>query len=211
MKAFPTNFCSANASKRKTMVAVPSWNFKPSIATNLCACNKAVGQTATCGAKTKAGLEPEPGAVCFAGLDLQAFPTCRRYRYCGQRRTPVSFCAFIISCRHALIERRLELDESDLYGRLHEFDNVHVTPGPSRTTISFQKWDCYCGARGFRLLLIDFERKDKHMKQQRIVIMFQLHERTGRPTGQSRRMKLRSVPHYQHDLGNDQLIINPSC
>ena len=118
-----TNFCSANASKRKTMVAVPLLNFKPSIATNLC--RKMPLDTRDVWRKNESGLSRNR-ARCVLPVGL------KRFRYVGVgvidagRRFHLRVHYFVPA---RAIERRLELDESDLYGRLHEFDNVHVTPG----------------------------------------------------------------------------------
>ena len=79
--------------------------------------------------KNESGLEPEPGAVCFAGLDLASVSDMSALALLW----PTPDAGFILRVHYFVperaIERRLELDESDLYSRLHEFDNVHVTPG----------------------------------------------------------------------------------
>lgn len=73
--------------------------------------------------------EPEPGSVCFAGLDLASVSDMSALALLF----PQPSGDFILRVHYFVperaIERKLELDESDLYGRIHEFDNVHVTPG----------------------------------------------------------------------------------
>lgn len=74
-------------------------------------------------------IQPEPGAVCFAGLDLASVSDMSALALLF----PDPLGGFILEVHYFVperaIERKLELDESDLYGRLYEFDNVHVTPG----------------------------------------------------------------------------------
>ena len=74
-------------------------------------------------------VEPEPGAVCFAGLDLASVSDMSALALLF----PDPSGGFILRVHYFVperaIERKLETDESDLYGRFHEFDNVHITPG----------------------------------------------------------------------------------
>ena len=77
----------------------------------------------------ESSLIPEMGSVCFAGLDLASVSDMSAVALLF----PQADGTFILSVQYFVperaIERRLELDESDLYARLHECDNVHITPG----------------------------------------------------------------------------------
>lgn len=73
--------------------------------------------------------EPELGSVCFAGLDLASVSDMSALALLF----PQPSGDFILRVHYFVperaIERKLEMDESDLYGRISDFENVHVTPG----------------------------------------------------------------------------------
>ena len=74
-------------------------------------------------------VKPELGAVCFAGLDLASVSDISALALLF----PQASGDFILRVHYFVperaIERKLELDESSLYGRIEELENVHVTPG----------------------------------------------------------------------------------
>jgi phage terminase large subunit-like protein len=73
--------------------------------------------------------QPLPESVCFAGLDLASVSDMSALALLF----PQPDGDFILEVHYFVperaIERRLELDESDLYGQLSDLSNVHITPG----------------------------------------------------------------------------------
>lgn len=77
----------------------------------------------------ESGLEPLPGSVCFAGLDLASVSDMSALALLFPQPDGTFILVVHYFIPERAIERRLELDESDLYSKLDECDNVHVTPG----------------------------------------------------------------------------------
>lgn len=73
--------------------------------------------------------EPEPGSEVFVGLDLASVSdfTALALLWPQDDGTKLVRCHYFLPER--AIERKLEEDESSIYGRLMDLPNVHVTPG----------------------------------------------------------------------------------
>ena len=73
--------------------------------------------------------EPEPGSDVFVGLDLASVSdfTALAMLWPQDDGTKLIRCHYFLPDR--AIERKLEEDESHIYGRLKDLPNVHVTPG----------------------------------------------------------------------------------
>jgi phage terminase large subunit-like protein len=72
--------------------------------------------------------EPEPGAVCYAGLDLGSVSDMTALALLFPRENDFLIKVHFFVPERA-IERKLEEDESTIYAKLADLDNVHVTPG----------------------------------------------------------------------------------
>lgn len=73
--------------------------------------------------------EPEPGSEVFVGLDLASVSdfTALALLWAQEDGTKLVRCHYFLPER--AIQRKLEEDESSIYGRLMHLPNVHVTPG----------------------------------------------------------------------------------
>lgn len=72
--------------------------------------------------------EPEPGALCYAGLDLGSVSDLTALALIFPRENDFLLRVHFFVPERA-ITRKLEDDESTIYAKLADLENVHVTPG----------------------------------------------------------------------------------